>query len=381
MERRLQMWKIEIPQRSIDIHESRVGGPIVKALTRLAEGEPITWAIGGSKVDRDKRIHERDVQLSQLKDINAKQYFRRILECFTRNRLVVARPVELLDFTKEELKWRDSLWRTAGDSVKNACHRVISRIFNYDAFVRGCFPVCADNGLIKWAVCDRRNAQWSAWHFIDSLNVRYCPYCNAETVGNAALKTRDGGIKLHQSELDHFIPHEKYPLLSLSLYNLVPSCSRCNSRFKLAYDIVPGYMRDGVIPILNPYVENIHDLVRFEYAPRSISSLFPLKGNANNPIKLYAESGVRKDQAEEYLREFHIGEVYRDFYDEELATNIRIAALYSPTMRRALNKKYKGITSEEIDKVLFRASSDPRQINKSRFAKAIIDLQDSLPCY
>ena len=159
-----------------------------------------------------------------------------------------------------------------------------------------------------------------------------------------------------------------------------PKRPGANSRFKLAYDAVPGYIRDGVISILNPYVESIHDLVRFEYAPKSISTLFPRKGNdKDNPIVLYAESGKRKKQSEEYLRRFHIGEVYRDFYDEELAANIRIAVQYSPTMRRVLNKKYKGITAEEIDTVLFRASSDPRQINKSRFAKAIIDLRASIP--
>lgn len=363
------------------MHELHVGSSILEVLRRLGDGEPITWDVGGSKKEKAKREKARDAQLSQLKESNAKQYFHRILESFESNRLIVARPVELLDFTKEELKWRDSLERNAGASVKNACDRVISKIFDYDAFVRGCLPICAKStGLIKWSAKSGKDACWSAWHFIDSLNVRYCPYCNAETVGNAALKTRSGGIKLHQSELDHFIPKGKYPLVSLSLYNLIPSCSRCNSRFKLAYDTVQGYLRDGVIPILNPYVESIHDLVRFEYAPKSMSTLFPRKGNdKDSPIVLYAESGDRKKQAEEYLREFHIGEVYRDFYDEELATNIRIAVQYSPTMRIALNRKYKNITAEEINEVLFRASSDPQQINKSRFAKAIIDLRASMP--
>lgn len=375
------MWKIELSQKLLDIHDFYVGNPILDALRRLANNELITWEVGGTKKEKAKREKERDDQIGLLRNINARQYFQLIKDGFEEGRLAVARPMVLMEFAKKELSWRSDLERRGGKSVADACSLVINKIFNYNAFVKGCLPTCAEGtGLIQWSAKTASEAKWSAWHFINSLNVRYCPYCNAETVGNAALKTRNGGVKLHQSELDHFIPQGEYPLLSLSLYNLVPSCSRCNSRFKLSYDPVPEYMRGGGVPILHPYIESVHDCVRFEYAPRSLSALFPQKGNdKDNPIVLYAESGRRKKQAEEYLRRFHIGEVYRDFYDEELASNIRIAVQYSPTMRSALNKKYKNITADEIDKVIFRASSDPRQINKSRFAKAIIDLRASLP--
>ncbi|RXJ51515.1 hypothetical protein [Gelidibacter gilvus] len=36
--------------------------------------------------------------------------------------------------------------------------------------------------------------------------------------------------------LDHVLPQSKYPYLSLCLYNLVPSCYSCNSKFKKAID-------------------------------------------------------------------------------------------------------------------------------------------------
>lgn len=375
------MWKIDLSKSLLAVHERYVGRPILDALSRLAGNEPITWEVGGSKKEKVKREKERDTKISLLSDTHAQKYFQRISNAFEKERLLVANPKMLLEFAQKELSWRDELERLGGMAVAEACYIVIGKIFNYNSFVKGCLPTCKkETGLIQWSARAAKGAKWSAWHFINSLNVRYCPYCNAETVGNAALKTSNGVIRLHQSELDHFIPQGEYPLLSLSIYNLVPSCSRCNSRFKQSYDPVPEYVKCGAIPILHPYSESIHDYVRFEYAPKSVSALFPQKGNdKDNPIVLYAVSGKRKTQAEEYLRRFHIGEVYRDFYDEELAANIRIAAQYSPIMRRALNKKYKGITTEEIDKVLFRASSDPRQINRSRFAKAIIDLRMSMP--
>ena len=40
--------------------------------------------------------------------------------------------------------------------------------------------------------------------------------------------------------LDHFLPQSKYPFLSLCLYNLIPSCYSCNSKFKKANTLPIG---------------------------------------------------------------------------------------------------------------------------------------------
>lgn len=40
--------------------------------------------------------------------------------------------------------------------------------------------------------------------------------------------------------LDHFLPQSKYPFLSLCLYNLIPSCYSCNSKFKKANTLPEG---------------------------------------------------------------------------------------------------------------------------------------------
>jgi len=40
--------------------------------------------------------------------------------------------------------------------------------------------------------------------------------------------------------LDHVIPKADYPLFSLSLYNLVPCCSSCNSKFKSVTPLLNG---------------------------------------------------------------------------------------------------------------------------------------------
>ena len=55
---------------------------------------------------------------------------------------------------------------------------------------------------------------------IQELSLNVCPYCNRNYInprGNS-----QGG------QTDHFFSHNDYPILSISLYNLVPSCSTCN---------------------------------------------------------------------------------------------------------------------------------------------------------
>lgn len=48
------------------------------------------------------------------------------------------------------------------------------------------------------------------------------------------IKVNDLKKMKNHFTLDHFIPQSKYPYFALSLYNLIPSCYSCNSKFKKA---------------------------------------------------------------------------------------------------------------------------------------------------
>lgn len=55
--------------------------------------------------------------------------------------------------------------------------------------------------------------------------LKTCPYCNAMlTVVSRGRK----GKKKARFQLDHFFPKSKHPLLSISFFNLIPSCGNCN---------------------------------------------------------------------------------------------------------------------------------------------------------
>lgn len=75
---------------------------------------------------------------------------------------------------------------------------------------------------------------------------RNCPYCNSSPV----------------DELDHFLPKSKFSRLSVTPYNLVPICHRCNSK-KRAF-----FGRTAVDQVFHPYFE---DAQQFQWLKASVN--------------------------------------------------------------------------------------------------------------
>ncbi|MFK4985705.1 hypothetical protein ACI4B7_28170, partial [Klebsiella pneumoniae] len=57
------------------------------------------------------------------------------------------------------------------------------------------------------------------------LNLKCCPYCNAQYT---IIANSDAGKTIAKFQFDHFFSKDKFPYLSISLYNLIPSCANCN---------------------------------------------------------------------------------------------------------------------------------------------------------
>ena len=101
------------------------------------------------------------------------------------------------------------------------------------------------------------------------LNIRCCPYCNAQFtlyVNKKVDKKHPKGIAKFQ--FDHFFNKSDYPYLSMSFYNMIPVCSACNHS-KLAGDMSVE---------LNPYVTDI-------------ASLFVFR--AKDPIRLWEGATIK----------------------------------------------------------------------------------------
>lgn len=77
------------------------------------------------------------------------------------------------------------------------------------------------------AFCNRPHPTWNAYALVEKHQLRICPYCHASHLNFHIHETKD-----MRPPLDHFYPRSRYPYLSISLYNLIPSCYQCNSSVK-----------------------------------------------------------------------------------------------------------------------------------------------------
>lgn len=103
----------------------------------------------------------------------------------------------------------------------------------------------------------RSNVDRGIW-LAKNLNIKSCPYCNAQ---NTILTNKQFGKQIAKFQLDHFFPKNKYPYLSISLYNLIPSCANCNIT-KSTRDLDFNFH-------YHPYMMNLADLAEFrlKYLP------------------------------------------------------------------------------------------------------------------
>lgn len=86
------------------------------------------------------------------------------------------------------------------------------------------------------------------------LNVKTCPYCNMHyTLYAEEYVTKRAIHKMAKFQFDHFYPQAIYPMLSMCMYNLIPSCASCNQ----------GKSKGDVGLDFNPYHSAISDLFKF----------------------------------------------------------------------------------------------------------------------
>jgi hypothetical protein len=71
---------------------------------------------------------------------------------------------------------------------------------------------------------ERRNDFYPG--YFRKLGIKVCVYCNAQLC--VTVERVSGGISA-KFQIDHYISKDKYPCLSIALYNLYPVCASCNN--------------------------------------------------------------------------------------------------------------------------------------------------------
>lgn len=194
----------------------------------------------------------------------------------------------------------------------------------------------------------------------EKLNIKSCPYCNM----HYTLFAEEGKYlkdKITKFQFDHFYDKAEYPFLSMSLYNLIPSCGICNQ----------GKSTDKLALHFHPYASSINRQFHFEVP---------------DPLELY--SGAKKDKIEvellpdastaadlkKYNETFHIQMLYRRHGD--IAQEVFDKAYEEAYYMDANSFKY---ISQEASDYLMRLTYgtyiDEKDIEKRPMSKFIQDMR------
>ncbi|MEC2709472.1 hypothetical protein P9Z39_28010 [Bacillus thuringiensis] len=195
------------------------------------------------------------------------------------------------------------------------------------------------------------------------LEIRVCPYCNRQYI---TTYNKNGEKLRSTSDLDHFYPKVAFQLYSLSLFNFIPACSICNSRFK----------RAKKLKILYLYEMGFEDRVTFKVKPTSISNINSLIGN-NSDFDLVLEvdnAHANNDELQGHIEMFRLEEVYqshKDFVQELLYKRKAYSSAYKEMTEQLLNTR---LSEEEFNLFLFGVMGNEKDLLNKPLSKLTIDI-------
>lgn len=209
---------------------------------------------------------------------------------------------------------------------------------------------------------------------LHAMNVKVCPYCNRQYITSYSNKK---GKNKTTADLDHFYPKSLYPALALSLYNFIPSCQICNSRFKLAYDPIPSDMK-----ILYPYEEDFGDDCMFSV--NTIESYLDPKLLLASELKVnvkYSSSidDSKKAKIDRSCKVFHLEELYK-IHNNIAYEVVSKYKMYPPSKIKALVEDFDEMIDKDYDlaEIIFGHYKDARKHTDKPLSKFTLDIYNEL---
>ena len=276
------------------------------------------------------------IQKKIEKKIEKDSCFKILLEEDNIEKLLISEPKELYELNKDLMKEitgyypDDPVEYKGNDKVKK-----LQEIFNYNTLISG----NKDNSY-KIAEIKGRNT---------------CTYCNRQYT----ITLKEDGEFITRPQFDHWFPKSVFPLLALSFYNLIPSCSICNSSAK-------GDQIFSFKKLIHPYKRSSPETdFRFSYLP---------DGKGGWKIDLYNLKGVEKDTFEV----FKLRDIYNYHYKLEAKDLLDLAiknnGTYIEWLPNDIKEKKIAPSYEEAYRLLFGTEYDIKKGLDRPFSKLKRDL-------
>lgn len=151
-------------------------------------------------------------------------------------------------------------------------------------------------------------------------------------------------------DLDHFLPKSECPLVSLSLYNFVPSCPTCNEKLKGADRI--GGLDKGLLLRLSPTSGKYQfdDEIQIIIVPNTGTSLYK---TMRTPGKYRLDFSPLSSDYQKIVDEFNLEERY-NYHKEEALRLYDLYQDYTPAKIKMLQEQFGNAkTIEDIEDDIF----------------------------
>jgi hypothetical protein len=258
--------------------------------------------------------------------------------------IIKARPAELLVINKAYQKF----CKAKGNGSMTNFKYNLTKIFDYKHFSSKSTP------------------NYNAYELTKKLGFNTCPYCN-----RGFIYTIEGNKeKIVRPDIDHFHAKNEYPLLSLSFYNLIPSCLVCNRTLK---------GKKKVQSCLNPYEDDFSDALIFNYFINDVESG---KGFNNNYTIFFKENELKKqkvNRCNQNVTLFKLKEIYEQSHGNEVAEIIKKHEISSGKYLQMLSKMFPKLgTVQELYNIAFNNYYLEEDFDKRPLSKLTKDIFDQL---
>lgn len=196
--------------------------------------------------------------------------------------------------------------------------------------------------------------------FLNLLDIGTCVYCNRNYTLQYDLQTDHA-----RAQLDHWFPKANFPILALSFYNLIPSCSSCNHIKSDAKDFP---WLEALNLLSHPYDEEDKEGFYFSYNYSSFNSM-----------KVTLKIKEKSEKTKETIKFNKIEEIYNAHSTLELKDLLDLRYKYSTKYMSTLLDVFNLPTSEEeIYRMIFGIEIKEDDYHKRPFSKFKHDLIEEL---
>lgn len=202
-----------------------------------------------------------------------------------------------------------------------------------------------------------------AYRLTEMKGTNVCTYCNRQYIFTVNKPKKKGMEHIVRPELDHWFCKELYPLLSLSFYNLIPSCHICNSSvkgsevFTLEHHIHPYAQEDA-----NP---------KIQFKPTIVPGQSSMYG-----VKIERTKDSKEDNT---VKAFALDEIYAEHGRLEVTELMRFNSAYSDGYLKVLFEELlkdfgTKLTKAEVYRMLFGTELEPEKFGERPMSKLKYDV-------